>query len=184
MNPLTPVAVRISFGQAATQGAGSRAPLYETPGSFTGSISGTTLTVTAVASGKLAVGQLLAGGGGLLPGTTITALGSGTGGMGTYEINQPQTVAAQDMTTSLTLQAQIQPMTWRDLQQIEGLNLQGTRWKAYLHGEVDGIVRPEKKGGDLIVISTGRHQGTWLVTQVLEQFPDWICAAITLQNGV
>ena len=87
------------------------------------------------------------------------------------------------MTTSLVLQAQVQPITWRDLQQMEGVNLGGVKWKAYLYGEVDAVVRPEKKGGDLIIISTGRHQGVWLVTQILEQWPDWCVAAIVQQNG-
>jgi hypothetical protein len=66
---------------------------------------------------------------------------------------------------------------------MEGLNLGGVRWKAYLSGEVDAIVRPENKGGDLITISSGRHQGVWLVAQVLEQWPNFVCAAITLQDG-
>lgn len=83
----------------------------------------------------------------------------------------------------VTVQGQVQPLTWRDLQQLDGVNLGGVRWKIYLYGEVDGIVRPERKGGDLVTISIGRHQGVWLVVQILEQFPDWCCAAIVLQNG-
>ena len=47
--------------------------------SFTGSISGTTLTVTGITTGTLAVGQTLSGTN-VSSGTTITALGSGTGG--------------------------------------------------------------------------------------------------------
>lgn len=82
----------------------------------------------------------------------------------------------------LALVGQVQPITWRDLQQMEGVNLGGIRWKVYLYGEVDSVVRFEKKGGDLILIQTGRHQGTWLVAQILEQFPDWCCAAITFQS--
>lgn len=84
---------------------------------------------------------------------------------------------------AVSVLAQIQPMTARDLQQLEGVNLGGVKWKAYLYGEVDAVVRPESEGGDLITISSGRHQGTWLVVQVLEQFPDWCCAAIVQQNG-
>jgi hypothetical protein len=52
---------------------------------FTGSISGTTLTVTAVSSGTLSVGQTLTTYGtanGVLQGTTIASLGTGTGGTG------------------------------------------------------------------------------------------------------
>lgn len=55
---------------------------------FTGSISGTTLTVTAVSSGALAVGQRLSAGG------KISALGTGTGGTGTYTVDTAQTVAS------------------------------------------------------------------------------------------
>jgi hypothetical protein len=141
------------------------------------------LTVSAQSSGALALGQTLADSGALIPGTAISGLLTGSGGIGTYQINKAQTVASEAMSTSLILTGQVQPMTWRDLQMVEGVNLGGVRWKIYLFGEVDGIVRPEKKGGDLITISTGRHQGVWLVTQVLEQFPDWVCAAIVLQNG-
>ena len=59
---------------------------------FTGSTSGTTLTVASVSSGTLAVGQSLYGVG-VLAETVITALGSGSGGIGTYTINRSQTVA-------------------------------------------------------------------------------------------
>ena len=60
---------------------------------FTGSTSGTTLTVTSVSSGTIAINQSLYGVG-ILPETVITALGSGTGGAGTYTINRSQTVAS------------------------------------------------------------------------------------------
>jgi len=61
--------------------------------SFTGSISGTTLTVSAVTTGSLAVGQTLSGTN-VSSGTTITALGSGTGGTGTYTVSKSQTTAS------------------------------------------------------------------------------------------
>lgn len=57
---------------------------------FTASVSGTTLTVTAVTSGTLAVGQTLSSLSLLLPGTTISALGTGTGGVGTYTLSSTQ----------------------------------------------------------------------------------------------
>ncbi len=56
---------------------------------FTGSISGTVLTITAVESGTLQVGSQLFGAT-LIAGTTITALGTGTGGVGTYTVNNSQ----------------------------------------------------------------------------------------------
>lgn len=68
---------------------------------FTGSTSTTTLTVSAVANGELRVGMLITGGT-LLPGTYITALGSGLGNTGTYTISQSQTVSSAAMTAPAT----------------------------------------------------------------------------------
>ena len=59
--------------------------------SFTGEISGTTLTVSAVASGTIIVGMTLSGSG-VTAGTTVTAYGTGTGGAGNYTISVSQTV--------------------------------------------------------------------------------------------
>ena len=64
---------------------------------FLGYISGTTLTVTSVISGTLEVGQTLYNtanysGYQVTAGTTITALGTGTGGAGTYTVSTSQTV--------------------------------------------------------------------------------------------
>jgi hypothetical protein len=77
--------------------------------SITGSISGTTLTVTAISSGGLGLGQTLSGAG-ISAGTTITQYGTGAGaasagtgagqltnGLGTYTVNISQTVASEAM---------------------------------------------------------------------------------------
>lgn len=66
---------------------------------FTGSISGTTLTVTAITNGTIAAGQSLFGIG-VTSETIITALGTGTGGIGTYTINLSQTVASRQMNSA------------------------------------------------------------------------------------
>jgi hypothetical protein len=60
---------------------------------FTGSISTTTLTVSSVLSGTIAVGQAIFGNG-IAQNTVITALGTGTGGTGTYTVSDSQTVAS------------------------------------------------------------------------------------------
>jgi hypothetical protein len=75
---------------------------------FTGTINngstlaGTTLTVTSVVSGTLAVGQLITGidVSSSPPGssaTYITALGSGSGGVGTYTVGVSQLVSSRSM---------------------------------------------------------------------------------------
>ena len=61
---------------------------------FIGSVSGTTLTVTLMKSGTIAVGQSLFGVG-VTGETIITALGTGTGGVGTYTINISQTESSE-----------------------------------------------------------------------------------------
>jgi len=66
---------------------------------FTGSISGTTLTVTAITNGTIAINQALFGVN-VTQATIITALGTGTGGVGTYTVNQSQTVASTQMNSA------------------------------------------------------------------------------------
>jgi hypothetical protein len=68
---------------------------------FTGSISGTTLTVTAVTGGVINVGQVISGTG-ITGGTSITALGTGAGGLGTYTVSVSQTVASTTITAVAT----------------------------------------------------------------------------------
>ncbi len=64
----------------------------------TADISGTTMTVSAVSSGVLSVGQQVYGSG-VAQLTRITALGTGTGGTGTYTVSISQTVASTTMVT-------------------------------------------------------------------------------------
>ena len=67
---------------------------------FTGSISGTTLTVTAVTTGNIGIGSVISGTG-ITAGTTITALQSGTGATGTYTVSVSQTVSSTTITGTI-----------------------------------------------------------------------------------
>lgn len=183
VNPLIPCTIRRSSGPGSPSVDGVYDPTFATPGAFTAAIAGDVLTVSAVASGFLAAGQTVAGAG-VASGTEIVEQLSGTsGGAGTYLLNrEPGDVASEAMTSAYAMLAQVQPMTWRDLQQTDGLNLSGTRRKIYLYGSVDSVNRVARGGGDLIEIASGVNAGVWLVAQVIEQFPDWVSAACTLQN--
>lgn len=75
---------------------GALAAVPETS-SFTGAISTTTLTVSAVEAGTIAIGQVLTGAN-VVPGTVITARGTGTGGTGTYTVSVSQTAASATIT--------------------------------------------------------------------------------------
>ena len=69
--------------------------------SVTASITGTTMTVTAVASGTIAVGDLVFGSG-LQAYTRVTAFGTGTGLTGTYTVSVYQTVPSGTVLGSST----------------------------------------------------------------------------------
>lgn len=88
---------------------------------FSGSISGSTLTAGAPTGGTLALGTAIMGQG-VAAGTYIVGLGSGTGGAGTYAINQPQTVAQTFLWTGVPI----------------------------VQGQVNRV--PEPKQGDLVVM--------------------------------
>ena len=68
---------------------------------FTGSISGTTLTVTAVSSGTITLAdRRFVTGTGVANGTYITAFGTGTGTTGTYTVSISQTAGSTSMVAS------------------------------------------------------------------------------------
>ena len=84
--PITPGQTQYTIGPGGEIGA-----------TFTGSISGFTLTVTSITSGAIAVGQTLTGAG-IVAGTTIVAMNTGAGGnvneAGTYTVSIFQTTAS------------------------------------------------------------------------------------------
>ena len=75
---------------------------------------------------------------------------------------------------------QVQALDGKDLQQLDGLNIQGTIRAIYLRGALAGVIRPDGTGGDLVETADGQ---TWLVVKVLESWPTWTKAAIVLQGG-
>lgn len=83
--------------------------------------------------------------------------------------------------TALTLSAQIQPLTYNEIQHLDGLNIQGRRRAVYLNGHWDGLERDRVKGGDLVTFGDGR---VWLVVLVSESWPDWCRVVLTLQDGI
>ena len=101
--------VRQVIDSSGNVGIGSTSPVakLEVAGSnnstwsVTASITGTTMTVTAVASGTIAVGDLVFGSG-LQAYTRVTAFGTGTGGVGTYTVSVSQTVSSGTVLGSST----------------------------------------------------------------------------------
>lgn len=90
--------IRVGGGNYQLNCTAGKNCFFGNSATVTGSISGTTLTVTAVISGTLAVNAPLQCAG-IIPGTIITAFGTGTGLTGTYTINNSQTIASTTITT-------------------------------------------------------------------------------------
>ena len=87
-------------------------------------------------------------------------------------------------TITLTVDAQIQALSANQLAHTDGLNISGVKRSVYMYGNVAGIVRADKLGGDILVfpeIPNGSNRN-WLVTQVLETWPDWCHVLVTLQQ--
>lgn len=183
VNPMLTVGIRVSIGQSETLPDGTRPPLYAAPGAITGAISGTTLTVTDQTAGKLQAGQTLAGIGLLAKTVLLEQLTGDDGGIGTYRVNLAQEVASLDIETLFATRGQLQPISFGDLQQLEGVNLGGNKMSLYVNGDINGVVRYRFKGGDLVDLPDG---SVWLVAQQLEGWnmtAGWTKAAITLQDG-
>jgi hypothetical protein len=88
----------------------------------------------------------------------------------------------------LTGAAQVQALDGSDLKQLEGLNIQGSIRALYMYGNLAGVIRPDSKGGDLVTIGAQSGApallvGIWLVTKVLESWPEWTKVAICKQGG-
>lgn len=74
---------------------------------------------------------------------------------------------------------QLQALDGDDLKQLEGLNIQGTIKALYVTGTLAGVIRPNEKGGDIIIID-GQE---WLTVKVIEGWANWTKVAIRLQGA-
>lgn len=110
----------------------------------------------------------------------------------TLQINTGYTTSADGTRTpnyiyQSNILAQIQPLTFNEIRQVDGLNIQGEKRAFYLNGRVEGINRAQGTGGDLIVFPTGLrwpYGTTWLIVLVVESWPEWCKVVGTLQNQI
>jgi hypothetical protein len=80
----------------------------------------------------------------------------------------------------VTTTGDIQAQSAGDIRHTDGLNIQGVQRSIYLSGRINGLVRPDRKGGDIVIDGCGK---VWLVNQVIEYWPDWVKVSVTLQNS-
>jgi hypothetical protein len=87
----------------------------------------------------------------------------------------------------VVVKADVQALDAGEIQHLDALNIQGRRMAFYINGNIDGLIRPNNQGGDIIDIVSGGNNlalvGTqWLVASILEYWPDWCKVAAVLQN--
>lgn len=66
--------------------------------------------------------------------------------------------------TVFDVRAQVQGLSSPDLQHAERMNLQGLLRKVYVYGSINGVVRAEFMGGDLLVFNDGNPAPIWTAT--------------------
>ena len=96
---------------------------------------------------------------------------------------EPDGTRAPAYAAPVYITGQLQSLTFGDLQQLQGIAIQGQKRALYLNGSWDGVVRPDGKGGDLITLPDG---SLWLVVQVLEDWSltsGWVKLAIVRQES-
>lgn len=85
---------------------------------------------------------------------------------------------------AVRVQIQMQMMTFKDLQQVDGINQNGEKRAMYISGRWEGVSRPEARGGDLVTLEG--DGSIWLVSQVLENWATtdcWCKVAVVKQDG-
>jgi len=83
---------------------------------------------------------------------------------------------------AIDVMAQMQALTYNDLVQVSGLNIQGEKRAMYLNGDWKGVSRQDGKGGDIITLA---DSSVWLVVQVLENWEfmaGWVKVAVVRQQ--
>lgn len=87
-------------------------------------------------------------------------------------------------TTSTTVQAQVQGLTASDLRHVDGLNIQGVMRSVHLFGNVQGVVRIDQQGGDILQFPEvpGGTVRNWRVVQVMETWATWCRVIVALQS--
>jgi hypothetical protein len=123
--------------------------------SFTASIASTTMTVTAVGSGVIAVGQLITGTG-VTAGTTILAQLTGSAGStGTYTVSASQTVASTTITVVGIDFYNIPSTAKRITVMFDGVSTNGTSNLIVQLGDSGGIETTGYNGGHTAFSASG-----------------------------
>lgn len=127
----------------------------------TGSIATTTLTVTAVTSGTLDIGQVISGTG-ITAGTRIIAFGSGSGGTGTYTVDISQTVASTTINATKSSRVEVDALGVYNFQfSAQCDNTSGGDHLIYIWIRKNGTDVPETASKIRLKGSAGEQVAAW-----------------------
>lgn len=107
---------------------------------------------------------------------------------GTYQESNGYTTGSGGKRTpvfkpAVAVSVQVQALQYRDLMQLDGLNINGEKRAMYISGNWQAVARPDAKGGDLITLADAT---VWLVVLVLENWfasAGWCKVAVVKQDG-
>jgi hypothetical protein len=87
-------------------------------------------------------------------------------------------------TTTTTIQAQVQGISASDLRHVDNLGIEGVKRSVHMLGNVQGVVRADQKGGDILQFPEipGGVVRNWRVVNVMETYPDWSRVIVVLQT--
>lgn len=88
------------------------------------------------------------------------------------------------VTVSQSVKAQVQGLSAGDIRFIDGLNIQGVLRSVHLYGNVQGVVRADQKGGDILKFPQVPDGSIleWRIVQVMETWPTWCRVIVCLQS--
>ncbi len=95
-------------------------------------------------------------------------------------------IATPTYATVQNIWCQVQPLPTDELAHMDQLNIQGVLRQVFMKGAVASAVRSDGTGGDLLQfpeVCDGPLR-TWLVMQVMEQWPSWCLVVVRMQNDM
>jgi hypothetical protein len=86
-------------------------------------------------------------------------------------------------TEAETVTIQVQGLSAPDMAHTDGLNIQGVKRSVTMYGNVQGVVRADQKGGDILTFPEvpGGDVKSWRVVAVMETWPEWSKVVVVLQ---
>ena len=97
----------------------------------------------------------------------------------------PDTLIQIPAYTQVEAQGNVQSLSSDDLDQMSGLNIEGTLRAVYLYGNWGGVLRPDGQPNTILTFTTNESGITkereWNVFKVLEVWATWCKVAVVLQ---